>query len=70
MHPSKLISQKGFTIIDIVMVIVIIGILAAVAIPRYVDATAAAQAAREVADVAAINTSLILEELKAAADKG
>lgn len=42
-------NQKGFTMIELVIIIILIGILAAVAIPRYVDlrdnaARAAAQA--------------------------
>lgn len=37
--------QRGFTLIELVMVIVILGVLAAVAIPKFVDLKSDAQAA-------------------------
>lgn len=40
---KKLSAQRGFTLIELVIIIVVLGILAAVAIPKYQDITSEAK---------------------------
>jgi prepilin-type N-terminal cleavage/methylation domain-containing protein len=51
-------TNKGFTLIELVMVTIILGILAAVAIPRYMTTVAKAEEAAEDATISAIRAGL------------
>lgn len=51
--------QKGFTLIELMIVVAIIGILAAVALPAYQDYTARAQAAEALTLLGGLKTPII-----------
>ncbi|MFV0602614.1 type II secretion system protein [Phascolarctobacterium faecium] len=54
-------NRKGFTLVELVVVIAILGILAGLAIPRFMDATISARGAKVAADLRIIETALTLQ---------
>ena len=50
--------NKGFTLIELIIVMVILGIMAAVAVPRYLDSIANAEESAEDAVISAVRSGL------------
>lgn len=57
-------KMQGFTLIELVIVIAILGILAGIGIPRFLNATATARGARIVADLRTIESAVAVYNVK------
>ncbi len=56
-------GQRGFTLIEIMVVVVILGILAAIVVPRFLDKPDEARITRAAADMESIEQSLAMFKL-------
>jgi prepilin-type N-terminal cleavage/methylation domain-containing protein len=70
MVPAKRTGQSGFTLIELVIVIVILGILAAVAIPKYEDMREQARVATLKGELGSIRSAIAIQYSRNALNGG
>jgi len=56
-------NQRGFATLEVILMVVVIGILASVAVPRFTDVTTKANTAKIQADLSTIDTAIQMYNL-------
>lgn len=62
--------QKGFATLEVILMVVVIGILASIAVPRFANISAKANTAKIQADLSTINTAIAVYQLETGDDPG
>ncbi len=68
MKMHKLLGKKGFTLVEIMIVVAIIGLLAAIAIPNFVKARESAQTNACISNLKQIEGAIVLYNLDTGGD--
>lgn len=62
--------QKGFATLEVILMVMVIGILASIAVPRFTNVTTAANTAKIQADLSTIDTAIAIYEMENGALSG
>lgn len=56
-------NQRGFATLEVILMVMVIGILASIAVPRFTSVTTAANTAKIQADLSTIDTAIAVAEM-------
>ena len=62
-------NQRGFATLEVILMVMVIGILASIAVPRFTNVTAAANTAKIQADLSTIETAVAIYRMEYGEDK-
>ena len=57
-------NQRGFATLEVILMVMVIGILASIAVPRFTNITAAANTAKIQSDLATIDTAIAVYKME------
>lgn len=57
-------NQKGFATLEVILMVMVIGILATIAVPRFENITAQANTSKVVSDLAALNAAVAVYQME------